>query len=205
MDLWEEGCPGLSANVLGCPGPLTLTLTLTLTLHLALPPTPTSQDTLWQSWIFANFFCILWTNGRSLVQGGIYWAWRGECTLYSPPLDPPLRLLCILVTRPSQLFNVTHSNIDKLGGPGDKGILSGLPQGRVVYIPVWLFLIFDLCWCTILGFWVVLCTWWINPVCWLPTPTLFDTATLWYYSNLISLPLLSEVFEKLHQGFLFSF
>ena len=38
-------------------------------------------------------FCILWTKGRSLVQGGNYWAWRGgECALYSPPLDPPLIL-----------------------------------------------------------------------------------------------------------------
>ena len=29
-----EGCPGLPANVLGCPGPLTLTLHLTLPLPL---------------------------------------------------------------------------------------------------------------------------------------------------------------------------
>ena len=36
--------------------------------------------------------CIFWTKGRSLVQEGNCWAWRGggECALYSPPLDPPL-------------------------------------------------------------------------------------------------------------------
>ena len=36
--------------------------------------------------------CIFWTKCRSLVQEGNCWAWGGgECALYSPPLDPPLK------------------------------------------------------------------------------------------------------------------
>ena len=51
--------------------------------------------------IFVHYICILWTEGRSLVQGGNYWVWRegGEgglmCPVF-PTLDPPLIIIGIL-------------------------------------------------------------------------------------------------------------